>query len=93
MAPIPRFHFPDLVILADTLTGVFPLFLEISMFAKKLSVLAALVAGSVSSAFAAVPAEVTSALTDMKTDAVAVGVVVTVAVVALFAVKFLRKGI
>ena len=44
-------------------------------------------------AFAAVPTEVTAALGDMKTDALAVAALVLVAVIAVAAVKFMRKAI
>lgn len=52
---------------------------------------AALAAFSVA-AYAAVPADVTSAIAEMKTDAVAVAVAVTVAIIAVMAIKFIRKG-
>jgi len=45
------------------------------------------------SAFAAVPADVTTALTDMKADALVVAGVVLVALIAVAAVKFIRKGL
>ena len=45
------------------------------------------------SAFAAVPAEVTTALGDMKTDGLAVAGLVLVAIIAITAVKFIRKGL
>lgn len=45
------------------------------------------------SAFAAVPADVTTALTDMKADALTVAAVVLVAIIAVAAVKFIRKGL
>lgn len=45
------------------------------------------------SAFAAVPADVTTALGDMKTDGLAVATVVLVAIIAIAAVKFIRKGL
>lgn len=44
-------------------------------------------------AHAAVPAEVTTALGDMKTDALAIGGAVLLGVVAIFAFKFIRKGL
>lgn len=44
------------------------------------------------SALAAVPAEVTTAITDMKTDALAVAAAFLVAVIAVVAFKFMRKG-
>ena len=45
------------------------------------------------SAFAAVPTEVTTALGDMKADALVVAGVVLVAIIAVAAVKFIRKGL
>ena len=42
---------------------------------------------------AAVPAAVTTALADIQTDALTVAGVVLVAIIAVFAFKFLRKGI
>lgn len=45
------------------------------------------------SAFAAVPTEITTALGDMKTDALAVASLVLVAVIAVAAIKFMRKGL
>lgn len=45
------------------------------------------------SAFAAVPADVTTALTDMKADALTVAAVVLVAIIAVAAVKFIRRGL
>lgn len=45
------------------------------------------------SAFAAVPTDVTTALGDMKTDALLVAGVVLVAIIAVAAVKFIRKGL
>lgn len=45
-----------------------------------------------SSAFAAVPADVTTAITDMKADGLTVATAVLVAIIAIAAVKFLRKA-
>lgn len=45
------------------------------------------------SAFAAVPTEVTTALDAMKADALVVAGVVLVAIIAVAAVKFIRKGL
>ena len=42
--------------------------------------------------FAAVPTEVTSALDDMKADALTVAGLVLVAIIAVAAFKFMRKG-
>lgn len=41
---------------------------------------------------AAVPSEVTDALGEMKTDALAVAALVLVAIIAVAAFKFMRKG-
>lgn len=49
--------------------------------------------GAVGSAMAEVPTEVTSALTDLKTDALVVAGAVLTAIIAVYAVKFIRKGI
>jgi len=48
--------------------------------------------GTVGSAFAAVPADVTTAIGDMKTDGLIVAAAVLVAVIAVAAVKFLRRA-
>jgi hypothetical protein len=45
------------------------------------------------SAFAAVPTEVTTAITDMKDDGLVVAGAVLVAIIAIAAVKFIRKGL
>lgn len=45
------------------------------------------------SAMAAVPANVTTALTDLQTDALTVAGVVLAAIVAVYAFKFIRKGL
>lgn len=42
--------------------------------------------------FAAVPTEVTTALADMKADALVVAGLVLVAIIAVAAFKFMRKG-
>lgn len=44
-------------------------------------------------AFAAVPADVTTALGDMKTDGLVVAGLVLVAIIAIAAIKFIRKGL
>lgn len=43
-------------------------------------------------AFAAVPTEVTTAVSDMKADGLTVASAVLVAVIAILALKFIRKG-
>jgi ActR/RegA family two-component response regulator len=45
------------------------------------------------SAMAAVPTEVSTALTDMKADALTVAGFVLVAIIAVSAIKFIRKGL
>lgn len=52
----------------------------------------AALAASTGSAFAAVPADVTTAISEMKTDGLVVAGAVLVAVIAIAAVKFLRKA-
>ena len=44
-------------------------------------------------AFAAVPADVTTAITEMKADGLTVATAVLVAVIAIYAIKFIRKGL
>lgn len=48
---------------------------------------------SVAAANAAVPADVTTALSTIQADALTIAGVVLVAIVAVFAYKFLRKGL
>jgi hypothetical protein len=50
------------------------------------------VAGAVGPALAAVPTEVTTAMTDMKADALTGAGLVLVAIIAVMAFKFMRKG-
>lgn len=45
------------------------------------------------SAMAAVPADVTTALADMKADGLVVAGAVLVAIIAIAAIKFIRKGL
>lgn len=52
----------------------------------------ATVGGALAPVYAAVPADVTTALTDMKADALTVAGVVLVAIIAVLAIKFIRKG-
>jgi len=59
----------------------------------RLALVPAAVLASAGSAFAAVPAEVTTALTDMKADAVEVAGLVLVAIIAVTAFKFMRRGL
>lgn len=58
----------------------------------RLALIPAAVLASAGSAFAAVPADVTTALTDMKADALTVAGLVIVALIAVMAFKFMRKG-
>lgn len=60
---------------------------------KKLAASAVLVSGSIGSAFAAVPAVVTTALTDLQSDALSVAGIILAAIVAVYAFKFIRKGL
>lgn len=63
-------------------------------FARHLRVpsIAALVAGGVS-AHAALPGDVSTALDGLKADGVSMATAVLLAIVAIFAIKFLRKGL
>jgi hypothetical protein len=45
------------------------------------------------SAFAAVPANVTTALSDLSADSLTVAGIVLAAIVAVYAFKFIRKGL
>ncbi len=60
---------------------------------SKLGAAGALASLAISNAMAAVPADVTTALGDAKTDGVSVATLVLVAVIAIFAFKFMRKGL
>lgn len=53
---------------------------------------AALAVVSAGSAFAAVPTEVTTALSDMKADGLTVAGAILVALIAIAAIKYLRKA-
>jgi hypothetical protein len=59
----------------------------------RLAMIPAAVAAGVSPVYAAVPTEVTTALSTIQADALTVAGVVLVAIIAVFAFKFLRKGI
>lgn len=61
-------------------------------FRQSLKYAAALPVMLAGSAFAAVPAEVTTELSSLKTDGVEIAALVLVAVVAVFAIKFIRRG-
>lgn len=58
----------------------------------RLALVPAALAASAGSALAAVPTEVTTALTEMKADALIVASLVLVAIIAVAAFKFMRKG-
>lgn len=59
----------------------------------RLAAIPALVMATGGAAMAAVPADVTTALTDLKTDALVVATAILVAIVAVYAFKFIRKGL
>lgn len=61
--------------------------------AGRVALVGGVAAAGVTSAMAAVPAEVTSALASIGADALTVAGVVLVAIIGLFAFKFLRKGL
>lgn len=63
--------------------------------ALKLRLLAvpAFVAAGMGSAYAAVPLNVSTALTDLQADALTVAGIVLAAIVAVYAFKFIRKGL
>lgn len=61
-----------------------------SLFARLAALSFVTAAGS---AMAAVPTEVTTAITDMKADGLVVAGAVLVAIIAIAAVKFIRKGL
>ena len=60
---------------------------------SRIAVVGTTLTAAASGAMAAVPADVTSALADMKADGLVIAGVVLVATIAIFAFKFLRKGI
>lgn len=60
---------------------------------RKLSVLAAVLFCGVGSAMAAVPTDVTTAISTAGTDAATVAGAVFVAIVGIFAIKLMRKGL
>jgi len=59
----------------------------------KLTLAPAALLGVIGSAHAAVPAAVTTALTDLQTDALTVAGIILAAIVAVYAFKFIRKGL
>lgn len=60
---------------------------------SRFAAIPALALGAMGSAMAEVPAEVTTAVGSLKSDAVTVATAVLLAVVAVFAIKFIRKGL
>ena len=61
-------------------------------YKKPLALVTAATAAAVQTVQAAVPAAVTTAISEMQADAVIIAGVVLVAIIAVMAVKFLRKG-
>jgi hypothetical protein len=59
----------------------------------RLAAVPAFLAATVGAAHAAVPAVVDTALADLSTDALKVAGVVLAAIVAVYAFKFIRKGL
>ena len=59
---------------------------------KKISLVVALMTLS-NSVFAAVPADVTTAITTAATDSATVATAVLVAIVGIFAIKLMRRGL
>lgn len=62
-------------------------------FAARVAAVPAALAVMAGSAFAEVPAEVATELTGMKTDGVSMATGVLLAIVAVFTLKFLRRGL
>ena len=60
---------------------------------KRFAVLLTPAALLANQAMAAVPADVTTAITEMKADGLTVATAVLVAVIAIYAIKFIRKGL
>lgn len=60
---------------------------------KRFATAAVLSAGSIGSAFAAVPANVSTALSDGLTDASAVAALGLIIVVAIAVFKYMRRGV
>lgn len=59
----------------------------------RLAAVPAVLFAAAGSAMAEVPAEVTAAVADMKTDGLVVAGAVLVAIIAIAAIKFIRKAI
>lgn len=62
-------------------------------FKIRLAAVPAFVLATAGTAHAAIPAGVTTALEDLSTDALAVAGIVLAAIVAVYAFKFIRKGL
>lgn len=60
---------------------------------KRIALLAPLSLAGMSAAHAEVPAAVTTAVAALGTDAMSIATTVLVAVVTVFALKFIRKGL
>jgi len=60
---------------------------------SRLAAVPAFVAATAGSAMAAVPADVTTAIADLKADGLTVAGTVLAAIIAIFAIKFIRKGL
>lgn len=59
----------------------------------RLAAVPAFVVSAMGAAHAAVPANVSTALTDLQADALSVAGIVLAAIVAVYAFKFIRKGL
>lgn len=59
----------------------------------RLAAVPAFVASAMGAAHAAVPVNVSTALTDLQADALTVAGIVLAAIVAVYAFKFIRKGL
>ena len=60
---------------------------------RKISMIGATTAAMVGSAHAAVPTNVSTAITDAGADAATVGGLVLVAVIGIYAIKFIRRAL
>lgn len=62
-------------------------------FVARVAAVPAALAVMAGSAMAAIPADVSTGLTDMKSDGAAMATGVLLAIVAVFTLKFLRRGL
>lgn len=62
-------------------------------FVARVAAVPAVLAVMAGSAMAAIPTEVATGLTDMKTDGSSMATGVLLAIVAVFTLKFLRRGL